>query len=376
MSKHDICFVGLNNLPVLAREYNHLGAGGEQLQHTLLCRALARRGHRVAMVVLDHGQPDGAAWDGITTYGAYRPGAGLPVLRFFHPRWSGIWSALGRADARTYYTSCAGMLVGLVAMFCRLKRRRLVFRSASNADCQRKSVLVHSVRDRKLYEYGLQRCDVVLTQTDNQQLDMRTNFGVDSRVAGMLVDVPESIRSLSERDIDVLWVNNFGDFKRPDRFVDLARRLPHRRFVMIGGAGPGLSAYFESMRDYAAGCQNLEFLGRIPYHDVNDYYARARVFVNTSDVEGYPNSYLQAWIRGTPVVTFIDPDGVIAREGLGAVPRDEEAMVSAVESLLTDDDLWRRAGDNAQDYMVREFDESTILRPYLDAFALDAGERS
>lgn len=372
MSKHEICFVGLNNLPVLAREYNHLGAGGEQLQHTLLCRALARRGYDMAMVVLDHGQADGAAWDGVTTYRAYRPGAGVPVLRFFHPRWTGIWNALERADAQVYYTSCAGMLVGLMAMFCRLKRRRLVFRSASNADCHKRSVLVHSARDRRLYEFGLRRCNAVLTQTDAQQRDMKANFGMDSLVAGMLVDAPSRVLEPGERDIDVLWVNNFGDFKRPDRYVDLARRLPHRRFVMIGGAGPGLVDYFEKMKAYAAGAPNLEFLGRVPYHDVNDYYSRARVFVNTSDVEGYPNSYLQAWIRGTPVATFIDPDGVIAREGLGAAPAGDEEMAVAVERLLADGEQWRQASRRAVEYMAREFAEADILRPYLEAFALPA----
>jgi len=372
MSKHDICFVGLNNLPVLAREYNHLGAGGEQLQHTLLSRALARRGYDMAMVVLDHGQPDGAAWHGVTTYRAYRPAAGVPVLRFFHPRWTGIWSALARADAKVYYTSCAGMLVGLMAMFCRLHRRRLVFRSASNADCHKRSSLVPSARDRRLYEFGLRRCDAVLTQTDAQQRDLKANFGLDSRVAGMLVDAPDRVLDLAERDIDVLWVNNFGDFKRPDRYVDLARRLPQRRFVMIGGAGPGLVDYFEKMKAYAAGAPNLEFLGRVPYHEVNDYYSRARVFVNTSDVEGYPNSYLQAWIRGTPVATFIDPDGVIAREGLGAAPASDEEMAAAVERLLADEERWRQDSRRAVAYMAREFAEADILRPYLEAFALPA----
>ena len=50
---------------------------------------------------------------------------------------------------------------------------------------------------------------------------------------------------------------------------------------------------------------------------IDALYDRAKVLVNTSDVEGFPNSYLQAWIRGVPVVTLIDPDGVIEREGLG-----------------------------------------------------------
>src|SRR5476651_935380 len=112
-----ICFVGLNNLPVLAREYNAHAIGGEEVQHTLLARALAARGYEMSMVVMDYGQADGAEWEGINTYKTYRSEDGLPVLRFFHPRWTGVWAALKRADADIYYLSCAGHRVGLTSLF-------------------------------------------------------------------------------------------------------------------------------------------------------------------------------------------------------------------------------------------------------------------
>jgi len=149
-----ICLVGLNNLPALAPEFRNNTVGGESVQQTLLARALARRGHDVSMVVADYGQADGDEYQGIRVFKAYRFQAGIPVLRFIHPRWTGLWSALMRADADLYYTSCAGMQVGLMAMFCRYFGKRFVFRSASDSDCDRTRLLVQYRRDRWLYEYG------------------------------------------------------------------------------------------------------------------------------------------------------------------------------------------------------------------------------
>ena len=373
MPKCDICFVGLENLPVLAPEYNQLGAGGEQVQQTLLSKALIRHGYSVAMIVLDHGQPDGASWDGVTTWRAYKPMAGIYGLRFIYPRWTGIWQAMARADARTYYVSCAGMRVGLAALFCRRHGRRLVFRAAHDTDCQPHNLLIHYARDRKLYEYGLKRADAILTQSLRQQADMREFYHRDSTVAGMFVEAPARVLPFAERDIDILWVNNLAAFKRPDLVVELARRLPDRRIVMIGGTQAGADGLERMVRREAAGLPNLEFLGSVPYHQVNDYYARARLFVNTSDSEGFPNSYLQAWVRGTPLVAFFDPDGVIVREGLGAAPADMDGMVVSVQNLLTDACAWEETGQRARDFMARNFADDEILRPYLAACVTAGG---
>src|SRR5882672_4720764 len=208
-----ICFVGLENLAVLAPEYRQHNIAGEGVQQALLGRALARRGHKVSMVVWDHGQIDGTEWEGIRVFKSYRPDAGLPVLRFIHPRWTGMWSALARADADLYYTSCAGMHVGLVALFCRQHRRRFVFRTASDSDCDPSRLLVRFARDRWLYAYGLRRADAILVQSHAQALALARNFSRPSRVAGMLVESqPQDL----PRDIDVLWVSNIRRVKRPD----------------------------------------------------------------------------------------------------------------------------------------------------------------
>jgi len=360
-----ICFVGPDNLPVLAPEYRQHAIGGESVQQTLLGRALARRGHDVSMVVWDYGQIDGAQWEGIRVLKAYRPDAGLPVLRFIHPRWTGMWSALTRADADLYYTSCAGMHVGLAALFCRRHRRGFVFRTASDTDCDGSRLLVRFARDRRLYEYGLRRADAILVQSASQAETLARNYGLAGRVAGMLV---EKVRPAAARDIDVLWVSNIRQVKRPDRILELAERLPEVKIHMVGGPLPGEEALFRDVRDTAAAKGNLAFHGRLSYWDANELYGRAKVLVNTSDVEGFPNSYLQAWIRGVPVVTLIDPDGVIEREGLGAAERSSAQVADAITHLLGDPVAWKAASDRCRAFMAREYGEDKVLAAYLDTF--------
>jgi glycosyltransferase involved in cell wall biosynthesis len=365
-AKPSICIHGLYNLPILAKEFGAFGAGGAQLQQTLLAKALVRRGYRVSMVVADYGQADGASWDGIVTYKTFRDDEGIPILRFVHPRWTRMWAAMKRANADIYYVSCAGMHVAAAVLFARVHRRKVIFRVASDSDCDPAKLLVPVWRDRKLYAYGLRRVDAVLAQTPAQQQALLLNFDRTSDLAPSLADLTGSPHGFADRDIGILWVSNIQQLKRPDLLLDLAKRLPQLSFHMVGGTVPGHSELFDAIQRRAAALPNLTFHGSVPYHAVSDFYARARVVVNTSDIEGFPNSYLQAWAHGAPVVAFHDPNGVIARDGLGKAVVSVDEMSRAVGDLATDARQWEPASDRCKAFMMRHHNEETALASYLE----------
>jgi glycosyltransferase involved in cell wall biosynthesis len=354
-----ICFVGLGNLPVLAREYSERRAGGAELQQTLLARALARRGWPVSMIVADHGQPEGAVWDGVKTYKAYRPAEGIPVIRFVHPRWTKLHAALRRADADIYYTSCAGGHLAQVVLFAHSRGRKVVFRVASDSDCDPRTLLVRYWRDRKLYGWGLKRTDLVLAQTPAQQALLARSFAVSSAVLAPLLESGGGRPPVGARDIGAIWVGNLRPLKRPGLLLDVAARLPHLAFHLIGGSMPGAEGLFEQVRRRAATLANVTFHGFVPQHRIGALIERARVLVSTSETEGFPNTYLQAWSRGTPVVAFVDPEQLIGRHRLGRVVGDVEALREAVATLAGD------AGEWHERQMVGAYIEALaqVLRP-------------
>jgi glycosyltransferase involved in cell wall biosynthesis len=363
-----ICFVGLANLPVLAREYGRHGVGGAELQQTLLAKALVARGCNVSMVVADYGQPDGAVWEGIKTYKAYRPDAGLPVLRFLHPRWTGVWSAMARAGAAIYYTSCAGALLGQVVLFARLHGAKVIFRIASNSDCDPAALLIRYWRDKRLYRYGLRRADLVLAQTPEQQQALLKNFRCASRVAASMTDTTGERPDFADR-AGVLWVGNIRALKRPELLLEAASKLAQLKFHIIGGPMPGSESLYASVRTAALQLPNVHFHGPVPYHEVGGFYERARVFVGTSAIEGFPNTYLQAWSRGTPVVAFLDPEQLIARNGMGRAITSVAELCEAIVTLNDDARAWEAASQRSREYMDNRFNLTRMTAPYVEAVA-------
>lgn len=358
-----ICFVGLDSYPVLNPKKGSEYFGGESVQQTLLARAFRDIGYEVSLVSLDYDQPQGEIIDGIRVWKTYRATDGIPVLRFIYPRITSIISALRKADADIYYQSCAGMLTGLVAWFCSMYQRKFVFRIAHDSDCIPGQQIIRLWRDRKIYEYGLRRANLIAAQGIKQVALLKKHYQLSSAPVNMAVELPGLDRNVV-KDIDILWVNNLRDFKRPDLVVKLAAMLPEYKVTMIGGAVPGCEVLYREIESQAGDLPNLDFLGSVSYHKVNGYFSRARLFVNTSDWEGFPNSFLQAWARGAPVVSFFDPDDLIANEGLGAVPADLPNMVAAVQDLLQDEGKRATVAQSSRKLVLENYAPDAVARRY------------
>lgn len=361
-----ICFVAPNIWPVFSRDPDNELMGGAEVQQSILARALVRAGYRVSMISLDFGQPQRVLLDGVMVHKAYRPNAGLRVLRFIHPRVTTLWRAMRAVDADVYYQRCSAMLTALVAVFCRSHGKRSIFASACDLDFLPGRQPIRYLRDRWLYERGLALVDRIVVQNETQQRNCRANYGRESTKMPSCYELPAGA---SPRTGDcVLWVASMRerDYKRPELFLELARRLPKRRFVMIGGAGGegSSNACFERIRNAAAALPNVEFTGFLPLARVEPYFDRARILVNTSVHEGMPNTFLQAWARGVPTVAFVDTGARLRGEPLYRVVEGVEEAVGEVERLFTDEAHWARASARCREYFGSTHSPSKVLERF------------
>jgi glycosyltransferase involved in cell wall biosynthesis len=180
----------------------------------------------------------------------------------------------------------------------------------------------------------------------------------------MMVERPRGVPN-AVKDIDVLWVSNLRTLKRPELALELARQLPGVRFMLAGGPMPGGQTYFDDVRAAAARLPNVTMPGAVRYRDSAALFDRARIFLNTSSIEGFPNTFLQAWIRGVPVVSFFDPDGLVARKNLGRVAVSIDGMREALRGLLDNEVEREQVGQRAREFANREYTTGVASR-YLE----------
>ena len=366
--KPHICFVAPDFFSVVARNAPVQSAGGAEVQQSFVARGLLDAGFPVTVITHAAGQPDEFDLDGIRIVRIDRSGKEIPLLRNIHPRLTSIWNALYRADADIYYQRCAGANTLVVGLFSRRYGRRFIYSGASDPDFQRDQLWKKfqgrgGWRNRVMYQWGLRLADAIVAQHAGQVDACRRWYWREAMEIPNCYTLPPD--AVATREGVVLWVSSVKSLKRPELFLDLARALPHLRFRMVGGVGPEKEAdVFMRIRQAAAKLPNVEFVGFVPFPEVDAHFYDARLFVNTSEYEGFPNTFLQSWARGIPTVSFVDCG---AREGdrqVGYVCGDLAEMKKVVSRLCEDDAVWAQEGARARQHFLAHHTVDIVMARY------------
>jgi glycosyltransferase involved in cell wall biosynthesis len=312
------------------------------------------------MITWDHGQREGDRVKGVKLIKMHQPEAGLPILRFVHPRLTSLWRAMHRADADIYYQRAAGATTGFVVRFAAAHGRHSVYAAAHDLEFDPAVPQIRYARDKYIFRYGIRNADKVVVQSDRQAHACLQTFGRDAtRINSCYGFQGEP----GLPDGHILWVGNVKPIKRPELFLELARRLPQFRFRLVGGAAAG-AAHFEALRKRAEALGNVDMVGFVPYADVESHFDGASLLVNTSEGEGFPNTFMQAWSRGVPTVSFFDSGAKHKDVDVGIVVPDLESMVRAAVDLKVNTGSWLKRSAASAAYFGQHHTVSKVVDEY------------
>ncbi|OGC88704.1 hypothetical protein A3D70_02455 [Candidatus Adlerbacteria bacterium RIFCSPHIGHO2_02_FULL_54_18] len=155
------------------------------------------------------------------------------------------------------------------------------------------------------------------------------NMGVTAPISVLPVYIDISkfrniIHQPSKSDLlggNILWLGRFEDEKDPLCAIEVLKKVPNARLVMLGSG-----SLEKKLKKSAAGLE-IEFPG---WQDPAAYLAEADVVLSTSKHESYGASIIEALAAGVPVVS---PDIGVAREA-GAAVAARPDLAHAVAEVL------------------------------------------
>lgn len=349
-----ICFVALASLPLLTSNDNLKYIGGSELKSVLIGTELAKRDYKIYFITYDE-KIEKKMINGIT------------IIKTFplHPNISGlkkelmIWKSLKEAKADIYIQAIGQ--IGIIPFFCIINRKKYVRWIASDSDLLLERINKTYPFFSKIIRYfDIKLAHKIIVQNKFQKELTEKRF----KKKCVLIKNPITICNntlINNEKKTILWVGTIRNVKQPEIFLKIAKEFPDINFIMIGGEYLYEKEVFKNIKNESETITNLKFLGFVPHHEIQKYYKNASIFINTSKIEGFPNTFLEAWVNYTPVISLnVDPDEVICNEKLGLHSKTYEQMITDIRTLLCNDNLRNEMGLNAKKYVEQNHDIKKI----------------
>jgi glycosyltransferase involved in cell wall biosynthesis len=334
--------------------------GGSERQQWLLARALASAGWTIS-VGIRQGVTRGErrVIDQVEFIGIKRGHHLLDWYRFLsstRPDW--------------LYWRGATHLLGPLVQIAHVAGVQTIFAAAFDSDVHPRSALTARRRWWPLYLWGLSKTDRIFVQHGGQLKELPSRWRGKASLIRSVAEESDGFASHSLRDPYVAWIGMLRQPKRPDLLVEIAQRSPDVRFVVCGGTTThrSISGYSQKIIDRFCALPNIDYRGQVAPQDAEQIIARAGVLLCTSDQEGFPNTFLQAWSHGTPVVTMqVDPDSVIKRQELGMGTATIEATIEELHRLLNSPTERQKVAVRCREHIYQNHRAEVIAQAFASA---------
>jgi glycosyltransferase involved in cell wall biosynthesis len=329
--------------------------GGAERQQWMLARAMAAAGWKVTVGVRRAEMPPGRVVerDGVRFVAVGQEQVFLAWYRFFKSE---------RAD--WWFWQCASHLFGFGVALAHLTGTKAIFGAGFDRDVHVRHALYHRPRWWPAYAFGLDRAECIALQHQGQREGLLAKWRTKAHVVPNIMTAAATVVPHGHRAPTVAWMAALRVQKRPDRLIEIARRLPGVRFIVCGGPSTYMTpaGYSEQAIEEFTSIPNIEYRGQVSPAEAVRITGESSILLSTSQEEGFPQTFLEAWAYGTPVVTLgIDPDSVITRHGLGEVCADVDSASAAVARLVGSAELRETLARNARQYVMRAHSPSAAV---------------
>jgi glycosyltransferase involved in cell wall biosynthesis len=347
-----------------------LAVGGAERQQWLLARALADSGWSVTVGlqgVFDFGSRttiDGVHFVSLPVNGTlFAPYQRLLSLyRFLRSELPDWW-----------YWRCASHLWGPAVTIAKLLGVRTIFAAGFDTDVQPRRALPERQLWWPLYAWGLSNTDRIFVQHIGQLSELPHQLQSKARIIPSIAGEVTAMKPHFERADYVAWVGMLRQSKRPDLLIEIAKKAPAIHFVVCGAPSEHRSplGYGERIVDDLRQLPNVELLGQVAPDKAQGIIAQAAILLSTSDGEGFPNTFLQAWSSGTPVVSLkIDPDHVIERLRLGTTSGSVEGAIADINALINSPKRREEIAIRARKYIESTHSEAAAVAAFESAIGV------
>jgi len=201
---------------------------------------------------------------------------------------------------------------------------------------------------KQLFKNIIKNDVVIITQTYYQHLIIK-----DLAQNNLIIKVPNMHPKMlkeviTKRRNEILWIGNARPVKQLELYLELAKRYESSNYLFkVIGNLPN-TEYGQQLRKIIDNSINVKFFGEQENTFINKELSSVGLLVNTSVSEGFSNTFIQAWMSGTPVLSLnSDPDGIIEQFNLGINCNGDTSKLFIEMKTILDSEIYQQICKNA-----------------------------
>lgn len=172
----------------------------------------------------------------------------------------------------------------------------------------------------------------------------------------------------------VVFLARLDPYKRPWLFSELALHFPDVEFLFLG------KAHFQGLGAWKADSlpSNVRLMGHVDREKKFHILSSAWVLVNTSISEGLAVSFQEALLCETPILSCVDPEGIVSRFGIFVGRWDGNGLegmpkfIRGLNRLLKDQALRTHLGKEGRKWVEQTHNKTRFVEAF-SSLCNDAG---
>jgi glycosyltransferase involved in cell wall biosynthesis len=279
-----------------------------------------------------------AEFDWVKPISIYHPDKFKKRLTWFTYRFPSIYKALKKSGSDYLYISIPRWTTFYLGIICKILGIKKIIRIANDNVLDNRIFVDHKRVEAFFIKLALQFSDLTFTQNEFQYQTVKKRFP-KNHVFKIFNPVIIDYRFLKPKNLSnegyIAWVANFRYQKNLSLLYQIAKNITDINFKIAGEPLFPMDDETKDNIDLLKRLPNVEFVGILKRNEVLPFLSNANFLLNTSRYEGFSNTFLEAMLTGTPILTTsnVNPDGIIDKYSLGFTYNNDKDLIRILEGL-------------------------------------------
>lgn len=325
--------------------------GGAQKQAYLLSTELAKDENiDVHFIVADFGQNKKEIIEGVTLWRSFSFAKNI-INRIYL-----FFKCLVNVNADVFIFRSADTGVALAVLFIKyILKKKTVYMLASNLEISTKeSRKYFGCATSFLMNLVYKKANNIIVQTKEAKMLFSENY---RRMPDIVLHnvIPIQNTDFNANRKYILWVGRLDAIKKPELFLNLAKLFPDEQFIMIAPIVIEHRKYGLKFQKEILKQKNIKYYDFVKPDKINTFYKNAKVYIITSESEGFSNTMMEAMAAKCPILSYkVNPDNIINEYKLGyCADGDMGKMNEFFDEMRNNTELLNDLGDNSIKYLIQ-----------------------